>query len=728
MLRPKEIPIFAAGLELRVVGPELAYLVGERESFSLQGALAVSVATWIDGERTVDQILACAGETPNEIEVLGALDVLSARGLLTALAPELPRHEQAFWQLLNGATANTPGERGSRIAVRALGSSSPALLRAALEGAGVVWDEEAADCLVMTDDYLHPELPAAYADREQRRGRFILVKPSGTSLWFGPVLGEAYGPCLVCLRHWLSRNEPVRASLRGSRERARAPASVASSLAVAAHLAALGVAGLLAAGERPHPLSGRLIELDLQRFELQHHPVLKRPQCPGCGDPGLMAATGAAPIRLKAVPRPFTDDGGFRSVHPRVTYERHAHLISRLTGAVTHVSPMPERDTPLRAVYTSGYRVTPHAAKGRAIDFYRPCAGKGKTPEQARASALCEALERYSGVYQGDEARVRGSWRTLAPRAIHPDELQHFSRAQRSSAAMHEQEAPHLWVAQPFDETLELDWTPAWSFTRDAPRLIPLAYCFSEIPASPVQAYCRNSANGAAAGNTLEEAILQGLLELVERDAAAVWWYNRVRRPAFDLDRLCDPYIESLRRDYARLGWSTWALDLTHDLGIPVSVAVARRDGQQEVCIGLGCHLSPLLAVQRSFTELNQLFAPEDARGVIANLARLPNLDFTSPATDLSHTAVGSATGQADDLRSDLERCIQRLAAADLEMCVVNKTRPDLGLAVAQVIAPGLRHFWPRFAPGRLYDVPVKLGWLQRANAEAELNPVPLFL
>ncbi|WP_441293212.1 hypothetical protein ACSRUE_22460 [Sorangium sp. KYC3313] len=39
---------------------------------------------------------------------------------------------------------------------------------------------------------------------------------------------------------------------------------------------------------------------------------------------------------------------------------------------------------------------------------------------------------------------------------------------------------------------------------------------------------------------------------------------------------------------------------------------------------------------------------------------------------------------------------------------------------------PGLRHFWPRFGPGRLYDVPVRLGWLERANREEDLNPVPL--
>ena len=59
-------------------------------------------------------------------------------------------------------------------------------------------------------------------------------------------------------------------------------------------------------------------------------------------------------------------------------------------------------------------------------------------------------------------------------------------------------------------------------------------------------------------------------------------------------------------------------------------------------------------------------------------------------------------------------------------MLVHELTRPDVGLPVVKVVVPGMRHFWPRFAPGRLYDVPVQMGWLERARTEEELNPVRL--
>ena len=81
-----------------------------------------------------------------------------------------------------------------------------------------------------------------------------------------------------------------------------------------------------------------------------------------------------------------------------------------------------------------------------------------------------------------------------------------------------------------------------------------------------------------------------------------------------------------------------------------------------------------------------------------------------------------------DDLLHDIELCIDRLRKAGLEMLVLNQTRPDVGIAAAKVIVPGLRNFWPRLGPGRLYDVPAQLGWLDRALDEQELNPVWIYL
>ena len=93
-----------------------------------------------------------------------------------------------------------------------------------------------------------------------------------------------------------------------------------------------------------------------------------------------------------------------------------------------------------------------------------------------------------------------------------------------------------------------------------------------------------------------------------------------------------------------------------------------------------------------------------------------------------THVYADFAEVQHVDLRDDITTCVQRAQRANLEVLVLNQTRPDVGLAVAMVIVPGLRHFWPRFGPGRLYEVPVRLGWLAQPLHEQQLNPVAIFL
>ena len=80
------------------------------------------------------------------------------------------------------------------------------------------------------------------------------------------------------------------------------------------------------------------------------------------------------------------------------------------------------------------------------------------------------------------------------------------------------------------------------------------------------------------------------------------------------------------------------------------------------------------------------------------------------------------------DLRDDVDAVRARLDAIGLELLVLDQSRPDIELPVVKVIVPGMRHFWARFAPWRLYDVPVRLGRLPEPTPYEELNPIPLFV
>jgi ribosomal protein S12 methylthiotransferase accessory factor len=729
-------------LRVERVDPGVIFLIGERERFVLTGIRTIEVALLVDGQRTVEEILGAARARVPEPEALYILGQLAARGYLIPAAPGLPSEHAAFWHGV-GLDAARAAEalRATPVSVRGLGDAMPVgWVTEALEQAGVRVDGEARAQIVVTDDYLRPEL-AAINLRALRDGTpWLLIKPTGIQPLIGPVFGPAFapgsGPCWDCLAFWIRHNRPVEELARRRREReghASLPgppvAATEASVRTACGLGALAIGRML--GGDAGAIGSRVLALDLTTFQLAAHAVVRRPQCPTCGDPTQMAVAGERPIELQPIEKSHYEDGGYRRQTPRQTYERYRHLISPITGAVSYLVPAPGRDTELRAVYMSGHLVCPRDGVPRSNVFDRVCAGKGRGADQARASALCEALERYSGVYQGDEARVRASKHELGAAALAPGDLLNFSTTQygaRDRISTQETERRRS-IPEPLDDRIPIDWTPAWSLSRRERRYVPLAYCYAEAPAESGTAFCGPCGNGVAAGTCLEEAALQALLELVERDAVAIWWYSQLRRPAIDLDSFADPYFEALQADYARLGWNVWVLDLTHDLGIPTCVALAHEPRADRFAIGFGCHLEPRLAVQRSLTELNQTFDPEATRRARWDLERQSTREYLFPHPELPRVAVRSLPriGGAD-LRADLEQCMRRLEEAGLELVVVDKTRPDIGLHVIQAIVPGLRHFWPRFGPGRLYQVPCALGWLARPLAERELNPIPLFL
>jgi ribosomal protein S12 methylthiotransferase accessory factor len=208
-----------------------------------------------------------------------------------------------------------------------------------------------------------------------------------------------------------------------------------------------------------------------------------------------------------------------------------------------------------------------------------------------------------------------------------------------------------------------------------------------------------------------------------------------------DLDSFDDPYFQVLRKYYRSLNRDLWVIDITTDLGIPSFVALSRRfdSPAEDIIFGFGAHLDARLGVLRALTETNQFLpsvidrhsdpaAPlrvseEDVR-VWLETSTLANRRFLAPAEGPAMSAHDYPVMEYDDLKDEVEHCVAIAAARGMETLVLDQTRPDVGLPVFRVVVPGLRHFWPRFAPGRLYDIPVALGWLQAPVPEDQLNPI----
>ena len=107
--------------------------------------------------------------------------------------------------------------------------------------------------------------------------------------------------------------------------------------------------------------------------------------------------------------------------------------------------------------------------------------------------------------------------------------------------------------------------------------------------------------------------------------------------------------------------------------------------------------------------------------------ARLKDCEWLVPESDaLPRTFSDYPKIEYDDLRDDVEYCRSLVENKNMEFLVLDQTRPDVEMPVVRVIVPGMRHFWARFAPGRLYDVPVSMGRREFPLVEAELNPAPV--
>jgi bacteriocin biosynthesis cyclodehydratase domain-containing protein len=734
---------FKPHLRIEPAGDELVFLIGEHERFLLKGRLYPLVVPLVDGRRTEWEIMQALRDRVSPAEVYYILNKLERMGYALEARDALQPEAAAFWYSLGIDAATAAGRLAATpVAVSALGDELGSLvepLTKALTGMGAAVHGDAAVRLVIVGDYLDRALETVNRDALAQGFRWMPVRPGGATPWMGPLFrpgqGTDRGPCWACLAQRLRTNRPVETFVaqRAGRSTSLAlpPAMLPTSAHAALDVAALALARWIVDGGRG-AIDRNLLALDMARIGLTEHPVVRRPQCPACGDPDLLASRAQEPIVLRPRPKHFTDDGGWRCMAPEETYSRFEHLISPITGVVARLGPVPGRDHALRPVYGAAYFANPRPDRVPDFDeFCRASMGKGRTAAQSRTGALCEAVERYSAAFQGDEPCIRARLSELGEDAVSPHTLLGYSASQyqRREQLNHGVQDYRRWVPRPFDEQQTIDWVPVWSLTHERRRWLPAAYCYFHMPVPPEEHVCHPDSNGHAAGNCLEEAILQGLLELAERDAVGIWWYNRVRRPAVDLASFEQPYFETLEAHYCSLGYRLWVLDVTNDLDIPVFAALAHDAESGRYRIGFGAHLDARMGVQRALTELNQVFDPADQSPAPWGDAALEDTSFLRPDDGLASRCRNDfADIWHHDLRGDVYGCVDRAARLGLETLVLDQTRPDIGLHVVKVVVPGLRHFWPRLAPGRLYEVPVRLGWLERPRAELELNPVPLYL
>ena len=751
-------PVLRSSLRVVRDGDRGVLLVTDEQTRVLRGRAFAEVVALLDGIRTEEEIVTeLAGVLP-PTEAYYALFVLERDGHLREASPRVSSRTAASWERAGLDPAEQPELlRASRILWKPMLPGIGEAIREALVSLPVNLTEEVddpVDCaVVVARDERDSALLEWNRTSRARKLPWLLVINEEPDLLWGPWFRPGEPGCYACLHHFMQQHHPARdfaEQVEGRSFPLRHGGSEQTDRLLGA-LVAREVERFLGRGT-PLP-SGRLRSFSVRPEELRTHAFQPLPECAVCGDPAKVRRNPEVTLARGA--RACAEANGWRTVTSEETWEALRDRVDRLCGIVDEVVPV-HREPGLLAVYGAGHnRAVPLRELKDFLQGLRArSSGKGRTEAQARAGALCEAVERYSGTARPYDARERASFAAMKSRygraVLHPNDVLLFSQRQFACRDEWNRAGSRFNVVpEPLPEDCPIDWSPLWSLTRQEVGFLPTQFLYYEPKFRMFEEgfYAIGCSNGCASGNTREEAILQGSYELIERDATALWWYNRLSLPEIDLSSFSDPWFLRCRDYYEReWGRELWALELGSDLGFPVVAALARRiDGVTErILLGLGCHHDPAVALQRAITELHQMVTvvdqpPERRAGRSLGeeselVSWLENATLRSdpylapdPAVPLRR-AEDLTSVQPQDLVEAIELVRARVEAKHMEMLVLDQTRPEAGLPVVKVVIPGLRHFWARFGPGRLYDIPVQEGWLAAPLREEELNPTPFFL
>ncbi|WP_135548261.1 TOMM precursor leader peptide-binding protein [Paenibacillus cymbidii] len=478
----------------------------------------------------------------------------------------------------------------------------------------------------------------------------------------------------------------------------------------------------------------------LDTLECSLHFFLPDPMCPVCGQ--LRDDTEeAATIVLKPNPKPYAGEYRCRPLSElKLTLARD--YVDARTG-----------------LFNGKYHHLASAFANVSVNWPSPMGdevtgGRGHSYAESEMTAILEGLERYCGLSpRGKRTVVRDSYRHVAAHALDPTRVGVYAK---------EQYALQGFPFEPFDPDRPIDWVWGYSFGQERPLLVPelLAYCSLPFAGGHVH----ETTNGCALGGSLEEAILYGMLEVVERDSFLMAWYAQLPAPGLDPATAGDKELTlMIERLHATSGYEVLLFDTTTENGIPSIWAVAknRRAAGANLICAAGAHLDPARAAKSAIHELANTVLmlgeyDEESREEAGQMYR----DATLVRQMSDHALLyGLPEAEArlrfllggdrplhsfgerfkrkrnhSDLTDDLKMVLQTFRDLRLDVIVVDQTAAETlrnGLHSVKTIIPGMLpmtfgHERVRLTGlDRLYHVPVALGYADQPLTAERINPYP---
>ena len=372
--------------------------------------------------------------------------------------------------------------------------------------------------------------------------------------------------------------------------------------------------------------------------------------------------------------------GTHRVIAPKKTVEINEDKLK--TVGITRVADITDLDRIGMPVFTA---IRPTAEDG-AISIY---GGKGISKDHAKASAMMEGFERYSAEKQESDDTIFATPNEIGEKGeyIEPKSLN----------------LPQKFEKADLGDT-KFEWNLAHDIiTGNDYYVLSNAVFHPYNHDSDVESLFKSNTNGLASGNVLEEAILHGIFEVIERDAWSIFEMTHKNYSQINIDSIESDLINEIIDKFESQGIKIKLMDFTADIKIPTIAASADDTVTRDaglLTLGIGTHLDPEVAILRALTEVAQSRATQinGAREdtVRADFAREAGYErmkrinkyyFRQEEEQINLSDIENKSTTSID--EDIDIVKEELIANDIKhVLYTDLTRPEVDVSVVRVIIP----------------------------------------
>lgn len=355
--------------------------------------------------------------------------------------------------------------------------------------------------------------------------------------------------------------------------------------------------------------------------------------------------------------------------------------------------------------------------------------GKGINRDQAFFSGVFEAIERCSwGYYDTHHPEtITASYKELKEKECVIDIPRYLGKPL----------AEKMTFVSPFQEDIPIKWMAGWSLIHNRKTYVPLCFAFYT---DEEKDFYLSATGGLSSGIQISDAILQGLMEIVEHDAYIMSSRSKLVSPQIDLTTITLPEACAIINEITAQQGEMYIYYITNDVGIHAFRAILRFPAHDWLYFspGLGVNLNPDIALMRSLTECVQGYistmhgyhsTPMRAKHQFLinsgfSILNAQNFKFwVEPGHNkLDYNSLKNESTQS--IPMDLKKASRQIlnAVPDTDIIYLDLTNKTLGIPVVKVLVPGLQQATqiPFNFVDRMFTVPQQMQATQAATVPAD--------